>query len=251
MAAFTVVAVPSGPAAAVPPGSYALVANYGSDTVSLVDTATDTVTATVAAGSGPREVAVTPDGTNACVTNSGGGMSVIELRQGTRIFRCHHALAPGADASGARDAKVDDIAAAVAGVGPRVLLLITEAYRHGKALGAWADGADALETAGIAPDAPGVLTATDPAAALDGLTQLPAHHRAWDRFTPATDLRPHGPRRVARAGSWGRPVSEGVADAEHGARACGNQFTEPVHRFVFHRAAPEAGLVVRVPCPDP
>jgi catalase len=65
-----------------------------------------------------------------------------------------------------------------------VLLLITEAYRHGKALGAWADGADALETAGIAPDAPGVVTtATDPGPALDGVMELLAHHRAWDRFT--------------------------------------------------------------------
>lgn len=76
--AVTVVAVPSGPAAAVPPGSHALVANYGSDTVSLVDTAADTMRATVAVGSGPREVAVTPDGTHACVTISGGGTPVIE-----------------------------------------------------------------------------------------------------------------------------------------------------------------------------
>jgi catalase len=94
------------------------------------------------------------------------------------------APAPGTDASGARDAKADDVEAAVAGVDPRVLLLVTEAYRHGKALGAWADGVDVLEAAGIAPDAPGVVTATDPATALAGLTDLLAHHRAWDRFTP-------------------------------------------------------------------
>lgn len=94
------------------------------------------------------------------------------------------APAPGADANGARDAKVDDIAALASEVDPRVLLLITEAYRHGKALGAWADGSDALESAGIAPDAPGVVTTpTDPAAALDGVMELLAHHRAWDRFT--------------------------------------------------------------------
>ncbi|MYV54747.1 catalase [Streptomyces sp. SID3212] len=96
------------------------------------------------------------------------------------------APAPGADARGARDAKVDDDLAVAAGIDPRVLLLVTEAYRHGKALGAWADGADVLETAGIAPDAPGVVTtATDHAAVLDGVTELLAHHRAWDRFDPA------------------------------------------------------------------
>ncbi|MEE4544080.1 catalase [Streptomyces sp. V4-01] len=95
------------------------------------------------------------------------------------------APAPGADASGARDAKVDDTEAAVSGIDPRVLLLVTEAYRHGKAIGAWADGAEVLETAGISPEAPGVINATDPTAALDALTELLGHHRAWDRFTPA------------------------------------------------------------------
>ncbi|MFC8224823.1 catalase [Streptomyces sp. NPDC057287] len=95
------------------------------------------------------------------------------------------APAPGPDARGARDAKVDDDAAVTAGIDPRVLLLITEAFRHGKAIGAWADGRDALETAGIATDAPGVVTADDSSAVLEGLTGMLAHHRAWDRFTPA------------------------------------------------------------------
>ncbi|MFE5960987.1 catalase [Streptomyces rubiginosohelvolus] len=95
------------------------------------------------------------------------------------------APAPGPDGRGARDAKVDDDVAVTAGIDPRVLLLITEAFRHGKAIGAWADGLDALQTAGIAPDAPGVVTADAPAAVLEGLTEMLAHHRAWDRFTPA------------------------------------------------------------------
>ncbi|MFD6303880.1 catalase [Streptomyces sp. NPDC060223] len=69
------------------------------------------------------------------------------------------APAPGVDAYGARDAKVDDDVAATAGIDPRVLLLLTEAYRHGKAIGAWGDGTEALEVAGIAPDAPGVVVA--------------------------------------------------------------------------------------------
>ncbi|MFD3648916.1 catalase [Streptomyces cyaneofuscatus] len=95
------------------------------------------------------------------------------------------APAPGADAYGARDAKVDDGAAVAAGIDPRVLLLVAEAFRHGKAIGAWADGLASLEAAGIASDVPGVVTAGDAAAALGGLADLLAHHRAWERFTPA------------------------------------------------------------------
>ncbi|MGW0645558.1 catalase [Streptomyces badius] len=93
------------------------------------------------------------------------------------------ALAPGSDARGARDAKVDDDAVP-AGIDPRVLLLIAEAFRHGKAIGAWADGLDALQTAGVAPDAPGVVTGGDATEALEGLIEMLAHHRAWDRFAP-------------------------------------------------------------------
>lgn len=95
------------------------------------------------------------------------------------------APAPGADSYGARDAKVDDGTAVVAGIDPRVLLLVNEAYRHGKTLGAWADGAEVLVAAGIAPDAPGVVAAADGPAALEQVTELLAGHRAWDRFTPA------------------------------------------------------------------
>ncbi|WP_329138492.1 catalase [Streptomyces sp. NBC_01476] len=92
--------------------------------------------------------------------------------------------APGADAYGARDAKADDDVAVGTGVDPRVLLMLGEAYRHGKALGTWADGAEALEAAGIAPDAPGVVIADTAEAALETVTTLLARHRVWDRFTP-------------------------------------------------------------------
>ncbi|MFC4036789.1 catalase HPII, partial [Streptomyces polygonati] len=95
------------------------------------------------------------------------------------------APAPGADSYGARDAKVDDDTAVGAGIDPRVLLMISEAYRHGKALGAWAGGADALEAAGVAADAPGVVAADSGETALAAISELLARHRAWDRFTPA------------------------------------------------------------------
>ncbi|SHM80705.1 catalase [Actinacidiphila paucisporea] len=95
------------------------------------------------------------------------------------------APAPGADAYGARDAKVDDAVAGAAGIDPRVLLMLTEAYRHGKALGAWAGGAAALEAAGIAGGAPGVVTADSAGTVLEQVRELLARHRAWNRFIPA------------------------------------------------------------------
>ncbi|WP_327420333.1 catalase [Streptomyces sp. NBC_01230] len=90
-----------------------------------------------------------------------------------------------ADAYGARDAKVDDGAAQSAAVDPRLLLMLTEAYRHGKALGAWAGGADALEAAGLPADAVGVVTGEAADTVLQSVTGLLGQHRAWDRFIPA------------------------------------------------------------------
>ncbi|MFE5141338.1 catalase [Streptomyces fagopyri] len=94
------------------------------------------------------------------------------------------APAVGADAYGARDAKADDDVAAATGIDPRVLLLMMEAYRHGKTIAAWDEGAEALVAAGISPGSPGVVTLDSPAA-LDEVTELLARHRAWDRFTPS------------------------------------------------------------------
>jgi catalase len=64
----------------------------------------------------------------------------------------------------------------------RAVVLLQEAYRHCKALGAWGSGAEMLTLAGIDLDAPGVLVAdsvnrafTEQAFDAIGL------HRAWDR----------------------------------------------------------------------
>ena len=56
--------------AVTPNGAYAYVTNYGSDTVSVISTATNTVTATITVGSYPLGVAVTPNGAYAYVTNN-------------------------------------------------------------------------------------------------------------------------------------------------------------------------------------
>ncbi|MEU2281550.1 IPT/TIG domain-containing protein [Streptomyces sp. NPDC013178] len=65
--------------AVAPDGGRAYVANRMSNTVSVIDTATDTVTATIATGAGPSMVAFSPDGTRAYVTlNNDGTVGVID-----------------------------------------------------------------------------------------------------------------------------------------------------------------------------
>jgi len=65
----------------------------------------------------------------------------------------------------------------------KVLVMLQEAYRHHKTVGAWGDGAEVLAHAGIAADAPGVLVSTslgkaDAAAAVEAI----GWHRHWDRL---------------------------------------------------------------------
>ncbi len=72
------------PAVAAP---FAYVTNENSNTVSVIDTPTNTVVATVPVGIVPVSVAVTPDGTHAYVTNAGppGSVSVIETASNTVV----------------------------------------------------------------------------------------------------------------------------------------------------------------------
>ncbi|MEU5633128.1 catalase [Streptomyces rishiriensis] len=94
----------------------------------------------------------------------------------------------GDDALGARDAKAAPAPAAEAtraGVDPRVVLLLSEAFRHGKAIGAWALGEDALEAAGVPVQAPGVVLGDSGPAVLEQVTELLGSHRVWERFTGA------------------------------------------------------------------
>ncbi|MEU7552812.1 catalase [Streptomyces sp. NPDC044571] len=89
----------------------------------------------------------------------------------------------GADAHGARDAKAGGPANGSAD--PRVLMLLTEAYRHGKAIGGWNGSSPLLEAAGIAADRPGIVLEQDGPTALAKITRLLSDHRVWQRF-PAT-----------------------------------------------------------------
>ncbi|MGA5194193.1 catalase [Streptomyces exfoliatus] len=93
--------------------------------------------------------------------------------------------APGLDAQGARDAKAGHIATDAASLDPRVALLLTEAYRHGKAVGCTGEGATALEAARLPMDAPGLVVGDDAGQVLSELAGLLGSHRVWQRFPAA------------------------------------------------------------------
>jgi catalase len=69
---------------------------------------------------------------------------------------------------------------------PRLAVLLQEAFRHCKVLGAWGDGAAVLEAAGIDTTAPGVVlgdTMVKPYST--ELLAAVGRHRVWDRAVPA------------------------------------------------------------------
>ncbi len=83
-----------GSASAAP---YAYVTNAGSNTVSVIDAATNTVTATVNVGSNPEGVAVNPDGTKVYVANFGNlnnNISVIDTATNTVIASINVGIDP-------------------------------------------------------------------------------------------------------------------------------------------------------------
>ncbi|GHH50719.1 catalase [Streptomyces candidus] len=86
----------------------------------------------------------------------------------------------GADAFGARDAKADELSTVT--TDPRALLLVSEAYRHGKAIGGWSGALPVLEAAGVPDLAPGVVLGDDGGEVLRTITGLLAKHRVWERF---------------------------------------------------------------------
>ena len=89
---------------------------------------------------------------------------------------------PAPDATQGRDAKAGEPAGAV---DPRVALLLSEAFRHAKAIAAWGSGTEALAAAGVSADGPGITVGEGPDAVIPAVLDLLAAHRAWDRF-PAT-----------------------------------------------------------------
>ncbi|MEV7297417.1 catalase [Streptomyces microflavus] len=90
------------------------------------------------------------------------------------------APAAGADAHGARDAKAGDTQPTA--TDPRLLLLLNEAFRHGKAIGAWRDADAILADAAIPGGAPGVVQGDTATSTFEQVTQLLGAHRVWERF---------------------------------------------------------------------
>ncbi|MDR6636844.1 catalase [Paenarthrobacter nitroguajacolicus] len=92
--------------------------------------------------------------------------------------------APAPDAAVGRDAKAG---APSPTLDPRVALLLTEAFRHAKAIAAWGSGVSALQAAGIPDDGTGVVVGDAPDAVVRPVQELLAAHRVWERF-PAEGL---------------------------------------------------------------
>ncbi|MFI2644151.1 catalase [Streptomyces sp. NPDC018610] len=88
----------------------------------------------------------------------------------------------GADAYGARDAKSGLSSVQQAAHDPRVALLLSEAFRHGKAIGAWKGAEAVLEAAGVPADAPGVVVGDAGTGILEQVVRLLGAHRVWERF---------------------------------------------------------------------
>ena len=66
------------------------------------------------------------------------------------------------------------------------MLLLTEAFRHAKAIATLGEGSAALTAAGIPQDAPGIVASDDAEALVTELSGLLAAHRVWDRFPAQT-----------------------------------------------------------------
>ncbi|MCW2845048.1 MAG: catalase [Nocardioides sp.] len=90
--------------------------------------------------------------------------------------------APGADALPVRDSKAGEPSAVQ--LDPRVTLLLQEAFRHAKAIGAWGAGVEALEAAGFGADDVGVVVGAEPGAVFTEVHTLLGAHRVWERFAP-------------------------------------------------------------------
>ena len=90
--------------------------------------------------------------------------------------------APAKDATQGRDAKAGEPGASL---DPRVVLLLSEMFRHAKAIGGWGPAVTCLDGASIPTDAAGIALGEGPDDVVAQLAGLLAAHRAWDRFPAA------------------------------------------------------------------
>jgi catalase len=139
--------------------------------VLAVDGADLGVVTTLGAALGPEKVVVRVVADHGgTVTGAGGATAAVDRTIATTRSIEYDAVvvAPGvAGTALARD--------------PRTAGLLQEAFRHGKALAAVGDGTDVLAAAGVATDAPGVLTG-DAAVLAAPLRDALGRHRSWERL---------------------------------------------------------------------
>ncbi|OEV08036.1 catalase [Streptomyces nanshensis] len=90
--------------------------------------------------------------------------------------------APGDDAYGARDAKAAHGDPDGLTTDPRVLRLLSEAYRHAKVVGGVKGTGEVLGAAGCHEQSPGVVLDSDARNLFDQVAALLRQHRVWDRF---------------------------------------------------------------------
>ncbi|MDP9696990.1 UNVERIFIED_ORG: catalase [Arthrobacter globiformis] len=89
---------------------------------------------------------------------------------------------PAADAEQGLDAKAGEPGASL---DPRIVLLLSEAFRHAKAIGAWGSGSAGVDAASIPDDAAGVVLCDNAGQVVPQIQELVAAHRAWERFPAA------------------------------------------------------------------
>ena len=66
-----------------------------------------------------------------------------------------------------------------------MVLLLSEVFRHAKAIGGWGQAVSCLDGAGIPQDAAGIALGDGPEDVVAQLTGLLAAHRVWERFPAA------------------------------------------------------------------
>ena len=89
--------------------THAYVANTGSNSVSVIDTTSNNVVATVGVGDAPKGLAITPDGTRVYVTNANDNtVSVISAASNTVVATVGVGALPGGGHYTGRNPRIRD-----------------------------------------------------------------------------------------------------------------------------------------------